>query len=343
MLDLVTQEALAISAADLVVLALPAGDGTQLIIEHAAGDGAGEARGLVLPVIKSLSGLVLANGKPITVEDFAHDERAALTAREHLHLGPAVLVPLGGPGNVRGILTAGRRPGSLPLPPPAVEVLITFAAQAGVGLELAEHRKDAERFAVFEDRDRIARDLHDQVIQRLYATGMSLQGVSARMGDSPNRQRVSDAVDALDETIKEIRSAIFFLQLRPEGDQSLRTRILSVVDEAATALGFALELRMAGPLDSDVPDETGEHLLAALREALSNAARHSGASQVSVTVEAGTELLLAVLDNGTGLRESGRRSGLANLADRAKQLGGTMRAESREAGGTELEWRVPLT
>ncbi|HEU5419474.1 MAG TPA: GAF domain-containing protein [Streptosporangiaceae bacterium] len=341
-LELVAQEALEISAADLVVLALPAGHGTQLIIEHAAGEGAGQARGLVLPAGQSLSGLVLASGKPITVEDFSHDERAAPPAREHLNLGPAVLVPLGGPGNVRGILTAGRRPGSLPLPPPAIEVLITFAAQAGVGLELAEHRKDAERFAVFEDRDRIARDLHDHVIQRLYATGMSLEGMSARLSDPASRQRAGDAVDALDETIKEIRSAIFSLQLRPEKDQSLRTRILAVVGEATTSLGFAPELRMAGPLDSAVPEETCEHVLAVLREALSNAARHSGASQVSVTVEAGAELVLTVRDNGVGLKESARRSGLGNMQDRALQLGGTMHAGIREAGGTELEWRVPL-
>jgi len=341
-LDLVTREALEISAADLVVLALPAGDGTQLIIEHAAGDGADAAQGLVLPADKSLSGQVLASGKPITVEDLTHDERAAPAAREHLYLGPAVLVPLGGPGNVRGILTAGRRPGALPLPPPAIEVLIAFAAQAGVGLELAEHRKDAERFAVFEDRDRIARDLHDQVIQRLYATGMSLEGMSARIGDPMTRQRVGDAVDALDETIKEIRSAIFALQLRPEQDQTLRTRILAVTGEAAAVLGFAPELRMAGPLDETVPEETEEHVLAVLREALSNAARHSGASQVSVTVEAGDELLLTVRDNGVGIRDPARRSGLSNMEERAVQLGGTMRAGVRETGGTELEWRVPL-
>jgi signal transduction histidine kinase len=341
-LSLVIQEALEISAADLVVLALPAGNGTRLIIEHATGDGAEEALGLRLPVTSSLSGLVLRSGKPITVEDFAQDERAALTAREHLHLGPAVVVPLGGPGNVRGILTAGRRPGSRPLSAPAVEVLINFAAQAGVGLELAERRKDTERFAIFEDRERIARDLHDQVIQRLYATGMSLEGVSARIGDPASRRRVSDAVDALDETIKEIRSAIFSLHLRPEKDQGLRARILAVIDEAATALGFAPELRMAGPLDGRVPDETGGHLLAAMREALSNAARHSGASDVKVTVEAGAELVLTVCDNGVGIKESGRRSGLANLVDRAVRLGGTMRAGNRKAGGTELEWRVPL-
>jgi signal transduction histidine kinase len=342
-LALVTGQALEISGADLVVLALPAGDGRQLVIEHAAGEGAEEAIGLVLPVAGSVSGMVLGSGKPLSMEDFSSDERAAPVAREHLHLGPAVVVPLGAPGNVRGILTAGRRPGSMPLAPPAVEMLISFAAQAGVGIELAGHRRDAERFAVFEDRDRIARDLHDLVIQRLYATGMSLESLSARMGESDNRQRVSSAVDDLDETIKEIRNAIFTLHSRPAADQAgLRARILEVADQAVGVLGFAPALRMSGRLDERVPADTAEHLLGALREALSNAGRHANASKVEVTVEAGQELILLVRDNGTGMKQPGHRSGLANLAERAGLLGGTMRTRPADGGGTELEWRVPL-
>jgi signal transduction histidine kinase len=342
-LALVTEQALEISGADLVVLALPAPGRKQLVIEHAAGLGAEEAIGLVLPVATSVSGLVLDSGKPLSLTDFTHDKRAAPAAREHLHLGPAVVVPLGAPGNVRGILTAGRRPGSPPLAPQAVDVLITFAAQAGIGLELADHRKDAERFAVFEDRDRIARDLHDLVIQRLYATGMSLEGVSARIGDSENGRRVSSAVDALDETIREIRSAIFALHARPAADDGgLRARILDITDGAAETLGFAPSLRMAGRLDQDVPAETGEHLLGALREALSNAARHASATKVDITVEAGADLVLVVRDDGTGIKETGRRSGLANLADRAQLLGGTLHAQPADGGGTELRWCVPL-
>ncbi len=342
-LAMVTGQALEISSADLVVLALPVGNGTQLVIEHAAGEGAQEAVGLVLPVSGSASGMVLRSGKPLRIDDFSSDERAAPAAREHLNLGPAVVVPLGAPGNVRGILTAGRRPGSLPLAPPAVEMLTSFAAQAGVGLELAAHRRDAERFAVFEDRDRIARDLHDLVIQRLYATGMSLESLSARMGESDNGRRITSAVDALDETIKEIRSAIFSLHSRPAAAEAgLRARILEVVDEASGALGFAPALRMSGGLDGDVPAAAGDHLLGALREALSNAARHAGAGKVDVTVEGGQELILLVRDDGVGIKQSERRSGLANLAERAGLLGGTMRTGPADGGGTELEWRVPL-
>jgi signal transduction histidine kinase len=338
----VTQRALEISAADLVVLALPAGDGSQLVIEHAAGDRQEAALGLVLPAAGSLSGQVLGSGEPVSVRDFTHDSRAAQAARDRLHLGPAVLVPLGSRGNVRGVLTAGRKPGSPPLPLTAVEVLTAFAGQAGVGLELAEHRHEAERYALIEDRERIARDLHDLVIQRLYATGLSLQGVSARIGDSETGRRVSSAVDALDETIKDIRSAIFSLHAGAIPGESLRARILSAVEEAAATLGFAPRLQMAGLLDSRVPDSAGEHLLSALREALSNAARHSGASQVSVAVEAGSMLVLTVRDNGTGIRETRRRSGLANMEERAAGLGGTMLTRPAHGGGTEVEWRVPL-
>jgi signal transduction histidine kinase len=342
-LALVTQQALEISGADLVVLALPAGNRAQLVIDYAAGAGAEEAIGIVLPAAGSVSGIVLDSGKPLTLTDLSNDDRAAPAAREHLHLGPAVVVPLGAPGNVRGILTAGRRPGSLPLAPQAVEVLITFAAQAGIGLELAERRLDAERFAVFADRDRIARDLHDLVIQRLYATGMSLESVAARMGESDNRVRVSDAVDALDETIKEIRSAIFSLHARPATDDTgLRARILEVADDATAALGFAPTLRMAGRLDDKMPADVGEHLLGVLREALSNAARHARATKVDVSVEAGPELILVVRDNGVGIPETERKSGLANLSERAGLLGGDLRTISVADGGTELTWRVPL-
>lgn len=341
-LSLVTGLALEMSGADLVVLALPAGGGTQLVIEHATGEGAEDALGLVLPAGASASGIVLNSGKPMSLDDFSADERVAPAAREHMHLGPAVVFPLGAPGNVRGILTAGRRPGSMPMAPAAVEMLINFAAQTGVGLELAAHRRDAERFAVFEDRDRIARDLHDLVIQRLYATGMSLESVSARLGESDNGRRVSSAVDALDETIKEIRSTIFSLHSRPSGDDArVRAQILAVVQEADGPLGFVPTLRMSGHLD-EVPAKAGEHMLGALREALSNAARHARADRVDVTVAAGSELILLVHDDGIGITDTARRSGLANLAERAEMLGGTMKAGPTEGGGTTLEWRVPL-
>jgi signal transduction histidine kinase len=342
-LELVTQQALEISGADLVVLALPSANRGTLVIEHACGDGAADALGLVLPAKGSASGIVMGSGKPLTVEDFSGDARVAQVAREQIPLGPAVLVPLGPAGDVRGVLTAGRHLGAMPLSADAIEMLTTFAAQAGIGLELAEHRNDAQRLALFEDRDRIARDLHDLVIQRLFATGMSLQGTVALMGDPEVAHRVEKSIDALDETIRDIRSAIFSLQSRVEAEPTrLRTRILGVVEEMTDSLGFAPALRLAGPLDSRVPGGLADQMLAALREALANVAKHAQASRVDVAVEAGPELMLTVRDNGIGLGETTRRSGLANLAERAAAAGGTLRVAAAASGGTELEWRVSL-
>jgi signal transduction histidine kinase len=341
-LELITTRALEMSGADLVVLALPTEDRSLIQIEHAAGADAEEALGLLFEADRSVSGQVLARGEKLTVEDFQNDERVAKVAQEHMNLGPAVLVPLGGAGNVRGVLTAGRRPGAMPLAQAATEMLVTFATQAGIALELAEHRRQAERVAVFEDRDRIARDLHDLVIQRLYATGMSLQGAVSMISSPDVADRVSVAVDALDETIREIRASIFALQTRTAAKPAgLRARILQVADEMTGMLGFEPALRLDGSLD-EVPDHLGEQMLHALREALSNAARHAGASRVEVQVRAAAELCLAVRDNGSGIKEVARRSGLKNLEERAARLGGSLRVEPGKRGGTEVDWRVPL-
>jgi signal transduction histidine kinase len=340
-LALVTTRALDLSGADLVTLAVPTGDGQRLVNTHVAGEGASKALGLVLPAGESLSGQVIATGTAVSVEDFSADERVHPVARENMPLGWAVLLPLGAPGNVRGVLTLGRDAGSLPLPRQAMEMVTTFAAQAGIALELAEHRQDSERLAVLQDRDRIARDLHDLVIQRLYATGMSLQGTVPLITRPEVGDRVSSAVDALDETIREIRSTIFSLQSHSDAKRhGLRAKILDVVEEMTVPLGFAPSLRLVGPLDEEVTLDAGEHLLGALREALSNAARHAAASKVEVSVECGSDLVLRVRDNGKGLAGSTRRSGLANLAERASGLGGVLRIGPGANGGTELEWRV---
>src|SRR5207342_654477 len=228
-----------LSGADLVALALPDDGGRGLTITYADGDGADAAHGLVLPTGHSLSGQVLATGVRVTSADFATDERVSQAARGAMsQIGPAVVFPLGVPGNVRGVLTVGRRHGAPPFPQAQVDVVASFAAQAGVALELAASRAEAERLSLYEDRDRIARDLHDLVIQRLFATGMSLQGATALMRDSEAAHRVEQAVDALDETIKDIRAAIFSLQARGQADQPrLRTRILSMMEEMTGPLG----------------------------------------------------------------------------------------------------------
>jgi signal transduction histidine kinase len=332
------------SGADLVMLALPAGGGDVLEIAHAAGEHAADAVGMVLPATRSASGMVLATAELLAVADFSHDERVAAVARERLNLGPAVLVPLGTAGTVRGVLTAGRRPGAMPLPPAAADMLVTFASQAGIALELAEHRRQAERVAVFEDRDRIARDLHDLVIQRLYATGIALQGAVGLISAPDVASRVNQAVDALDETIKDIRTSIFELQARPAASRAgLRSRIVEVADQMTGLLGFAPSLRLDGPLDNGVPAHAAENLLGALREALSNAARHAAASLVEVEVRAADALSLTVTDNGIGIKPGGRRSGLVNIEQRAVESGGSLLVESAPGGGTRLKWQVPLS
>jgi signal transduction histidine kinase len=346
----ITRQARELSGADLTVLALPDEEGRRLTITYADGDGGDAARGLVLPAGQSLSGQVLASGEAVTSADFAADERASQAARGAMnHIGPAVLFPLGIPGNVRGVLTVGRRHGGAAFPQAQADVVASFAAQAGVALELAASRAEAERVSLYEDRDRIARDLHDLVIQRLYATGMSLEGTMPMITRPEVASRITNAVDAMDETIKDIRATIFALQARDAtGQPDLRGDIVALVDEMTPMLGFAPSLRLGAGLGPQVRPDTSEQVLAALREALSNAARHANASQVDVTVDVDPDGILAVqvTDNGTGIPAETKRSGLRNLANRADKLGGELRLQpaypDAPAPGTRLEWRVPV-
>ncbi|HXW43722.1 MAG TPA: GAF domain-containing protein, partial [Streptosporangiaceae bacterium] len=346
----ITRQALDLPGADLAVLALPDQEGRRLTITHAEGVGADDARGLVVPASESLSGRVLATGEPLTSADFAADERTAQSARGAMsHIGPAIVFPLGAPGNVRGVLTVGRLHGAPPFPRAQADVVASFAAQAGVALELAASRAEAERLSVYEDRDRIARDLHDLVIQRLYATGMSLEGTMPMITRPEVASRITHAVDAMDETIKEIRATIFKLQARDIADRpDLRSDIVGLVEEMTPLLGFTPSLRLGAGLSGQIHPEVAEQALAALREALSNASRHAAATRVDVTadVDAVRTLTVQVTDNGTGIPADGRRSGLRNLAIRAEKLGGELQVGPADPGadspGTRLEWRVPL-
>lgn len=223
------------------------------------------------------------------------------------------------------------------------ETLQAFAAQAAVAMELAERRQDAEEVAVLKDRDRIARDLHDLAIQRLFATGMTLQSAGRFIEHEEASERVVRAVDDLDETIKIIRSTIFGLRTREgNGETGLRARAVRVVGEAAPVLGFAASVRMEGLLDTDVPKEIADHVVAVLSEALTNIARHAHADRADVLLATdGREVRLSVTDNGVGIPDEGRRSGLRNMAERAEQLGGRLELGKPEGGGTALVWRVP--
>ena len=340
----ITRQALELADAHIAMAAV-ADDDQRLTITVAEGEGAERVRGLVLPAGHSLSGQVNATGEIRVTENFAADERAAAAVRAALpDIGPAVLFPIGVPGNVRGVLTIGRRRGAAAFPAAQTDMMVSFAAQAGVALELAARRADAERLSLYEDRDRIARDLHDLVIQRLYATGMSLEGTMPMIVKPEVASRVSNAVDAMDETIKEIRATIFALQARDASLPDFRAAVVEVVEEMSDPPGFAPSLRLGAGLGGcDLPVEIADHALAAVREALSNAARHSGATVVEVSADVTDEgmLAVAVSDNGSGIPAGIRRSGLGNLASRAEKLGGKLTLSVPAGGGTRLEWRVP--
>ncbi len=334
-LTLVAVRARQVTGAALAFVALPVDD-ERLLVEAADGEGAEVERGRLLERTASPLDQVIARNEAQRIPA-AHLPVSASP-------GDGLAVPLGGaPGQAQGVLVvSGLADTDATV---ALQALTSFAAQAAVALELAERRRDAERFAVFEDRDRIGRDLHDLVIQRLFATGMQLEGVLRIITDRPEEasSRVRRAVDDLDATIRELRSTIYGLQAPADDHSSLRALLLQVVDAGAEQLGFAPSLRMDGLLDTLVPPAVAEHVLAALREGLSNAARHASARavEVFVTVREG-ELVLEVVDDGVGFDELGRRSGVANLAARAAELGGTFTLDSCSGEGTRLTWRVPL-
>ena len=222
------------------------------------------------------------------------------------------------------------------------QVVVALAAAAAVAVDNDRLRQQLRNVAVLEERERIARDLHDKVIQRLFAAGMTLQTALPLTSRSEVATRIARAIEGLDEAIREIRLVIFALS-RPT-DRGVRVDIFSHVDDARETLGFSPELKLDGPIDTVVTDDINEHLLATLQEALSNVAKHASASKVDVLVQAGSDLLLRVEDNGVGLPDQPtRKSGLDNLRQRAEELGGSLTArKAKRRGGTVLEWRVPL-
>jgi signal transduction histidine kinase len=334
------------TGADLVTLALPVANADELVVEAAAGAKADHVRGLALPTT-TLAAKVYATGQTISSDALGADPRSSGGSASVIPLGPAFFVPVGGRERVRGVLQVANAPGGPQFSDAVVQMVETFADQAALALQIAEHRRDAEQLTLLGDRDRIARDLHDLVIQRLFADGLTLQATLGRLHGPPDAaERIQRVVDDLDDTIKVIRTTVFGLQHRgptsPGG--GLRSQLVALSSEATAALGFSPALRMTGLLDTDVTAEQADHLLAVVREALSNAARHARASRVEISVEAGDrELRLSIADNGRGIDSAViRRSGLANMRSRAEELGGTLTLSRGEPGGTVLEWRVPM-
>jgi signal transduction histidine kinase len=273
----------------------------------------------------------------------ADSPRAFLDARaDGGSAGPTVAVPMRAVERVIGVLIAQRRAGDPPFRPSEVPLLVSFADQAALALELGEKNRAQQQLAVFADRDRIARDLHDHVIQRLFAVGLKLQGTLRRTDEGPARDRVEQAVDELDRTVREIRTTIFDLQTAEHGAGGLRRRLLDAVAEATAESGLVTSVHTEGPVDTLVPATVATHLLAVVREAATNTVRHAGARTLTVTVRAGRELAAEIVDDGRGIGGTDRRSGLRNLAERAVELDGTFVAGAPEAGGTRLLWTVPL-
>jgi signal transduction histidine kinase len=245
---------------------------------------------------------------------------------------------------VTGVLVALRTQGAAPFQPGAVPLMVWFADQASLALALGERHRAQRKLDVFADRDRIARDLHDHVIQRLFATGLQLQSTLRRIDERAVRDRVEQAVADLDETVREIRTAIFDLHtLDEDAAGSLRRRLLDTAAEAAAGSGVSPAVRISGPVDVLVPAEVGVHAVAVVREGVSNAVRHGHAGTITLTVEAGEGVLVIdVTDDGTGIDPSAARSGLHNLEQRALGCGGTLSVSAVHPHGTRLTWRVPL-
>ncbi|MFF3484844.1 GAF domain-containing sensor histidine kinase [Streptomyces sp. NPDC002701] len=347
-LQVVAEQARRLSDSMAGLVLLPAAEGG-LEIVAVASEGPSRALGLVVPPENAVAGEILA-GNGVFIEDAASDPRmSADLARGY---GPTMLLPLQSGGRVLGTLVMARAGGGRPFTGVERTLATQFASQAALALMMAEAQRDRERLAVFEDRDRIARDLHDLVIQRLFATGMLLESAQRRSVLPEVRQGVGKAVDALDVTIQEIRTAIFALQQGPaEFPTGLRTRVLREITMAAVPLGFKPSHRFVGPVDTVVGELTAKNLIAALREALSNAFRHAGASRIDVTVDATVRLpderpgvRLTVADDGVGIPEGGRRSGLKNLKRRAESLGGDSwygPGAGPDGGGTSVVWEAP--
>jgi signal transduction histidine kinase len=341
-LQLVAARSREIADADLVTLVRPAENGSDLRVEVAVGVGAEDLPGLRVPRQGSLAGRVFTTGQPLRLAHPRDEAGLASVASGALDVGPLLVVPLRGSTRVHGVLSLARIHGRAAFTPDDLELAAGFANQAAVAIELAEARVEQQRAATLDERERIAADLHDHVIQRLFATGLSLQALASTLGPGRARQRVQATIADLDATIAQIRTSIFALQQNPQTPpRGLRARLLDLVTELTPVLGFAPAVRFSGLLDC-LPDQTAEDLLAVLREALTNIARHAHAHTADVDLSGRPQwLTLDIRDDGTGLGDTTRRSGLTNLRHRAQHHGGTLTLTPCDPTGTCLSWSIP--
>jgi len=295
-----------------------------------------------LPRGHGILGLLIVDPRPLRLADLnEHPDRFGFPPN-HPPMTSFLGVPILARGEVFGNLYLTEKQGGGDFTDDDEELISALAVAAGVAIENARLHARARELDVVGDRERIARDLHDTVIQRLFATGLLLQG-AARMATTPElTSRLEEAVDDLDTTIRQIRSTIFALGVHRPG-ASLRGEVLSVVNEAAQTLGFEPRVRLEGPIDATVPDHAAEHILAVLREALSNVAKHAEASRVDVVLDVQDEVVLRVVDDGVGPGDEHVGGfGRQNMRVRAEGLGGSLAVEPAVGGGTLVEWRAPL-
>jgi len=295
-----------------------------------------------LPRGKGILGLLIRDPRPLRLHDLStHPESFGFPAG-HPPMRSFLGVPIRVRDQVFGNLYLTEKRGGGDFTGEDEELVIALAGAAGVAVDNARLQDKVKSIAVLEDRERIARDLHDSVIQRLFATGLSLQGLSRSTDDIAISDRLQQSVDELDETIRDIRGVIFALQSHEKASQSLRVSVLSMAGEAAESIGVEPKVHFTGPVDAAIGDDVSKHLLTALRELLSNVAKHAGATAVDVRLDVGSEITLKVTDNGRGPGKERRGGhGLANLRTRSRNLGGDFSISAAKPSGSIAKWAIP--
>ncbi len=343
-LQLIAETVLGLADADLVAVVLCDGElhpDAELIVNRAAGREGSRILGTVLTP-DTLVHRCLQTHRPQLVDDLGSVTVSKNLARAHL--GPAMAVPLQTGEGVRGCLVVLRSEESPSFTELDLDVVASLAAHAALALDRAAARLVLSRAATLEDRDRIARDLHDHVVQRLFAAGLNIQSVCAMLGPGAAHERLNSQVDEIDATIRQIRSTIFGLHVTHGQATSTRAMLLEVITAATVTLPGPPEVSFRGPIDLLVTDGLRDDIVAVVREALTNVGRHAAAQRVEISVCVDARgVALEVLDDGKGLVEGTILSGLDNLRSRAVAWGGEFEIGPREGPGTRLSWTAPLT
>ncbi|WP_280260656.1 GAF domain-containing protein [Nocardia abscessus] len=341
-LQFVAERALTLTDSAITFLALPEDpdiphdEVTELLVVAAAGPNSEAMNGLPVPVAGTHVGEAFRTGRSSATVD----ERLAETAPE---TGPALILPLRARGSVIGVLASLRAAGATPLDTATQAMMAAFADQAALALQLADTQRRMRELDVLSDRDRIARGLHDHVIQRLFAVGLSLQGTVQRARVPEIKSRLTDTIDDVQGIVQDIRHSIFDLQSNTTADSSkYRKHLHGIVVDMTADTGLRTTVRLAGPVTVLAPP-LSDDVEAVLREAVSNVVRHAAASTVAVELHVKDDVTIEVTDDGAGVpADISRRSGLANLAARAENAGGSFSVTNRPEGGTVLRWAAPL-